>query len=119
MVKRGEPMSAAMQEAVAAKFRALGEPARLALLQILMAGERSVGELVDASGFSQANVSKHLTTLAQAGFLARRKSGTTVLYAIGDRVVNELCELMCRRVEAQAHASMRAITGRPRRGRTG
>ncbi len=110
MPKKVERMSEAMQEAVAAKFRALGEPARLALLQILMGGERSVGELVDATGFSQANVSKHLGTLTSAGFLTRRKSGTAVIYAIGDAVVNELCDLMCKRVVDEA----RAIVGEPR-----
>lgn len=116
MARRGERMSPAMQDAVAAKFRALGEPSRLALLQLLLDGERSVGELVEASGLSQANVSKHLATLTGAGFLLRRKAGTTVLYAVGDTVVGELCDLMCRRVAAQARESAKAIEGPGRKG---
>jgi len=92
-------MSPRMLDAVALQFRALSEPARLALLQLLRRGEASVNALTAASGFSQANTSKHLSMLHAAGFLNRRKQGTTVLYAIADPVVHELCNLMCARVK--------------------
>jgi DNA-binding transcriptional ArsR family regulator len=91
-------MSPQTLEAVAAQFRALAEPTRLALLQELQSGELSVNELTAAAGFSQANTSKHLAVLYAADFLRRRKQGTTVLYSIADPMVHELCKLMCARV---------------------
>jgi len=87
-----------MLEAVAAQFRALSEPARLSLLQELQQGEATVNELTQSSGFSQANTSKHLAMLHAAGFLVRKKRGTSVRYSIADPIVNELCRLMCARV---------------------
>ena len=80
---------------VAAYFQALSEPARLRLLNLLRDGERSVGELAEATGQSAANVSRHLALLAQHGLLAREVRGTSVFYAIADPAVYELCNLVC------------------------
>lgn len=107
-----KPMSDALVDAVAVRFRALAEPARLRILQHLLAGERSVNDLTEASGLSQANTSKHLSILHAAGFVARRKVGTTVYHAIADPAVHELCELMCTRIAEQARAGARAVGGR-------
>jgi len=102
-------MSDALIEAVASRFRALAEPARLRILQHLLSGERSVNDLTEATELSQANTSKHLATLHAAGFLERRKEGTAVYYAIADPVVHKLCDLMCARIAAQARAGARAV----------
>ena len=75
---------------VAERFRMLGDPLRLSLLRALSAGEMSVGELVQATGASQANVSKHLRLLLNAGMLTRRKEGLHVFYAITDPSVFEI-----------------------------
>src|SRR6188768_4054061 len=80
---------------VAERFRTLGEPMRLRLLQALRDGERSVGDLVDEVGAGQANVSKHLQLLHRMGFVQRRKEGTTALYRIADPNVFKLCDLVC------------------------
>ncbi len=80
---------------VAAYFQALSEPARLRLLNLLRDSERSVGELAQATGYSAANVSRHLALLAQHGLLAREVRGTSVYYAIADPAVYELCNLVC------------------------
>lgn len=85
-------------EQVAARFRALGEPARLGILRALCAGEQSVGDLQDRTGLNQANLSRHLQVLAAAGFVTRRKDGVFVLYDLADANVLRLCELMCARV---------------------
>lgn len=114
MGNKGSGMTPAMLAAVADQFRVLSEPTRLALVQLLMAGERSVGELAQASGLSQASASKHLALLAEAGFLARRKEATTVYYSIADEVVHRLCELMCERVSHRAEADAAALKS-PRR----
>jgi DNA-binding transcriptional ArsR family regulator len=95
----------ALQE-IAARFRALSEPTRLAILQELKSGARTVGELVESLELSQANVSKQLAVLREAGFLKREQRGTSAHYSICDPLVLKLCKLMCdgmnRRARAQA-----------------
>ena len=87
--------------AIAERFKALGEPMRLRLLQALRAGECSVGELAERTGGGQANVSKHLQVLFQQGYVARRKEGTTSWYRITDPQVFTMCELVCGGLEEE------------------
>lgn len=94
---------------VAGYFQALAEPARLRILNLLRAGERSVGELAQKCGYSVANVSRHLATLTKHGFIEREARGTSVYYRIADESVFELCDLVCgnvgRLLERSAKAS--------------
>jgi len=94
---------------IAERFKALGEPARLQLLRCLQGGELSVNELVEETGLGQANVSKHLQLLYGMGFVTRRKEGLYVYYALADRNVFKLCDLMCGRIEAQLEAQQRLL----------
>ncbi len=105
-----ETMTKAMLERVAEQFRALSEPSRLRLMNLLFDGERAVGDLVEASGLSLANVSKHLGLLYQAGWVTRRKAGLKVVYALADVRTHALCRLMCDRVRERAVAEG-ALTG--------
>jgi len=82
-------------DAMAEKFRLLGDTTRLAILRALMEGEKSVGQVVEETGRGQANVSKHLKLLADAGLVARRKEGLQVFYQVDDPVVEKLCGLVC------------------------
>lgn len=107
-----------MLERVAAQFKALGEPSRLALMNLLFDGECTVGELVEASGLSLANVSKHLGLLHQTGWVTRRKDGLSVVYAIADERTFGLCDLMCARVRELASAAA-AATAPAKRRRSG
>ena len=79
---------------IAERFGALAEPMRLRLLNALRRGEKSVGELADDSGASQANTSKHLQLLLQQGFVEKRKEATTTWYRVADPAVFELCSLI-------------------------
>jgi len=81
-------------EQIAVRFRMLGEPMRLRILQAVCRNRLSVGEIVDATGASQANVSKHLALLAGAGMLTRKKDGQSVLYGMKDPLILKLCELV-------------------------
>ncbi len=83
---------------VAHGFQALAEPTRLAVLNLLMDGESTVSQLVEASGLGQANVSKHLKKLHEMGFVTRRREGQWVWYRVADEGVEELCTLMRARV---------------------
>ena len=90
-------------EAVARRFEVLGVPARLRLLSTLeKGGEQTVGELVEATGFRQSNVSKHLGLLAEEGILARRRDGVHVYYALDDPTLGALCMLVSRRLRDEA-----------------
>jgi len=80
---------------VSAYFKVLSEVSRLEVLCALKEGRRNVGEIVTETGLGQANVSKHLKVLAQAGFVSREPEGVSVYYAIVDPVVFQLCELVC------------------------
>ena len=81
-------------EQVAARFKLLGEPMRLRILQAVCRGPRSVSDIVAATGSTQANVSKHLALLAAGGILTREKNGQCVYYGMKDRLVMKLCELV-------------------------
>ncbi len=91
---------------VAQYFSALSEPNRLRILNCLRDGELNVGELAERCQCSQANVSRHLSTLAKHGFVARESRGTTAIYRIADPSIYALCDLVCgnvmRQLEAQA-----------------
>jgi len=89
------PLPDPLIELIAQRFRVIGEPMRIKLLDALRDGEATVGELVDRLGASQQNVSKHLGVLHQAGIVGRRKDGTFVRYAIADPSVFDLCEQVC------------------------
>lgn len=94
---------------IAERFRALAEPARLQILQQLRGGERTVTELVDATGLGQANVSKHLQVLLAAGFVGRRKAGLYTWYRLADQDVFRVCDLMCGRLETEARRRRRML----------
>ena len=94
-------MTPELLDLVANRFKVLAEPARLEILNRLRNGEMTVGDLVEATGFGQANVSKHLQLLHSSGFLERRKEGLFVYYSLADDTVFTLCEMMCGRLEAE------------------
>jgi len=100
---------------VAARFKALSEPARLAILSALQTGEKSVGELVNASGRSQPNVSQHLASLLKAGLVTCRRDGNRVLYSNADPYVLKICDAVCSSLTARARAEAERMgaLGRP------
>jgi ArsR family transcriptional regulator len=91
---------------VAEKFRMLGDPTRLSILRVLIAGEKNVGTVVTETGQSQANVSKHLKMLAEAGMVGRRKEGLQVFYRVSDPLIERLCSLVCGAILEEAHTQV-------------
>lgn len=83
---------------VAEYFKVLSEVSRLQVLNCLRSGPMNVSEIVEATGLGQANVSKHLKVLNQAGILSRRPSGVSVYYEIIDPLIFQLCDLVCDRL---------------------
>ena len=95
------PLPESVVELIARRFRVIGEPMRIRILDRLRDGEASVHELTVALGTSQQNVSKHLAVLHEAGIVSRHKSGTQTLYAIADDSVLGLCEQVCGGLQRQ------------------
>jgi DNA-binding transcriptional ArsR family regulator len=108
------PVPDELVELIARRFRVLGEPLRIKLLDRLRDGEASVNELSVAIDASQQNVSKHLAVLADAGVLGRRKEGTHVYYRIVDKGVLALCEQVCGSLEQQLRALSELVSGATR-----
>jgi len=95
-------------ERLAAVFRAFGDATRLALLQELKAGARSVNELQGALGTSQANISRQLKVLHDAGLLSRERRGAQVFYAISEPLVMDICDAACRKLNREAGPAVAA-----------
>jgi len=89
------PLPPALVELIARRFRVIGEPMRIRLLDALRDGPMTVNELTRALGASQQNVSKHVGVLAEAGIVGRERDGNHVRCSIADESVFALCELVC------------------------
>jgi DNA-binding transcriptional ArsR family regulator len=85
-------------ERVARYFTVLSEPARLRILHSICQEERSVGQIVDETGMSQSNVSRHLNMMYQAGAVKRRRDGAQVIYGVTDSTLTDVCRAVCVRV---------------------
>jgi DNA-binding transcriptional ArsR family regulator len=105
------PVPDELVELIARRFRVLGEPLRIKLLDRLRDGEATVNELTAALAASQQNVSKHLSVLAEAGIVGRRKEGTHVYYRVVDDGVFELCEQVCGSLEQQLSGLHELVSG--------
>ncbi len=105
------PLPDDLVELIARRFRVIGEPMRIRLLDRLRDGEATVGELSEALSASQQNISKHLAVLADVGILGRRKEGNHVYYRVVDQGVFALCEAVCGSVQQQLRSLNELVTG--------
>ena len=105
-------------------FRTLAEPARLQILNLLRTAEHNVGELAELTGYSIANVSRHLSQLQRQGFVLRESRGNNAYYRIADPAIYQLCDMVCgqiaKRFDAQAaqgaaFTALRTAAKTPRR----
>lgn len=99
-------------ELIARRFRALADPTRLRIINLLRGQEEaSVGEIAAQVGGSQQNISKHLGALHAEGFVARRKQGTSAIYRIADPGVHQICDGVTSGLEAQLAELEAALSG--------
>ena len=85
------PDAEIVQTEVAAKFfRGLGDATRLKIIQLLLDGEKNVGELVALTGVPQGRVSTHLSCLRWCGYVSTARDGRRVYYRVADARVREL-----------------------------
>ena len=95
------PLSQAAIEMIAARFHALGDVSRLKLMFAVGNDEKNVTQLVAATSLTQANVSRHLKTLTDAGFLVRRREKSQVFYSTSNATAFQLIELVSENLKIQ------------------
>ncbi len=93
-IKKKRSLTDEELENIALHFKLLGEPMRLKILQAVCHEARTVNDIVTTVGATQANVSKHLSLLATAGIVSRKKDGQFVYYGLKDKLTLKMCELV-------------------------
>ncbi len=102
------PLSERARERIAERFRALGEPMRLKILERLFRSPASVGDILGSVGGTQANVSKHLALLHAGGLVRRRREGLKTVYSIADPTLERICAIVCDAVARDAREEAEA-----------
>ncbi|HEY8645375.1 MAG TPA: metalloregulator ArsR/SmtB family transcription factor [Gaiellaceae bacterium] len=105
------PLPDDLVELIARRFRVIGEPMRIRLLDRLREGETSMSDLAETLNASQQNISKHLAVLADVGIVGRRKAGNHVYYRIVDEGVFALCDQVCGAVQQQLRTLNELVAG--------
>ena len=100
-MKRDKHIQQMVYEGQATVLKAMGQPTRLQILDLLKEGERCVCEIFPAIHQEQANVSKHLSILKQAGILDSRKDGLRIIYRIKNREVLDLLKIVSQMLKDQ------------------
>ncbi|ELR99683.1 helix-turn-helix transcriptional regulator [Gloeocapsa sp. PCC 73106] len=95
-------------------FKVLAEESRIHILCSLKSGEKSVSEIIEATGLGQANVSKHLKILNQAGLVSREQQGINVFYQISNPFLFELCDLVCSSIAWQVDLQNQQLAELPK-----
>ena len=94
---------------IARRLKALADPTRLAILHSLCKGEMNVTELVEDTGFNQANVSKHLRILREEGLVTPRREQRRIFYTLSSGLSREVCDLICRSLESKASSERKIL----------
>lgn len=95
------PIAPAVLAMIAEFFKVLSEVSRLQILCTLKSGEKNVSQIIELTGLGQANVSKHLKILTQAGLVDKNQEGVHVVYRIANPLVFPLCDLVCNSIAEQ------------------
>jgi DNA-binding transcriptional ArsR family regulator len=96
-------------EQVAGQFQVLSDPMRLKILHQLQQGEHTVSELVETTGGSQSNVSKHLSILRSAGLVSRRAEGNSAFFSIQAPFIFDVCDLVCNGIKSKIDKQSRVF----------
>lgn len=102
-------MTDATFDEIAQRFRALSDPMRLKILYKLGSEELTVTGIVERTGGSQPNISKHLSTLLSHGLVHRRPEGTSAFYSVTDLSIFDLCDQVCGGIDRDLVARRRAF----------
>lgn len=105
-----DPKTGLLFEKIADRLKSLADPTRLAILHLLQKGEMRVTDILAEVGGSQANVSKHLGVLRQAGFVTCRRDGVNIFYSVADGSVFTICRAICDGIERTVDEEREAIS---------
>lgn len=98
---------------IASWFRTLAEPSRLKILRTLEEhGEMNITEIVEATGLTQANVSRHVLSLVDAGMVGRRREGLSTVCFISDPSITELCDNVCSNLLKRLSTQVKKLGGK-------
>lgn len=89
-------MDRQLREFKAQIFQALAHPTRIAIVEALCHGERTVGQLIAELGLEQANASQHFAVLRAKRVVAARKAGNQVYYSLRDPVLIDVLQILRR-----------------------
>lgn len=103
------PLPDELIELISERFRAIGEPLRIKILEQLRDEPRSVQDLVAALGTSQQNVSKHLGVLRGLGIVSRQRVGSYAYYTIQDQSLLRVCDEVCGSLRERIEGLNKAI----------
>jgi DNA-binding transcriptional ArsR family regulator len=109
--KTPPPLSEEALILIASWFRTLAEPSRLKILRALEEEEKNITELVEATGLTQANVSRHVQSLVDAGIVGRRREGLTAICFIADPSITELCDNVCNNLLKRLSQQVKKLGG--------
>jgi len=98
-----------LQEYKASVFQALAHPTRIAILEVLREGEFAAGAIQERLGAEQANISQHLAILRSRQIVNSRKQGNQVFYALRNKVLIEVLDLMRQYFQAHLHESVQML----------
>lgn len=88
-------------ELVARRFKLLSDPMRLKILHALHSGEKTVTEIVELTGSTQPNISKHLAALRNGGLVRRRSESNLAYFSIAAPFIFELCDRVCQSIATE------------------
>jgi ArsR family transcriptional regulator len=99
-----------LQEYKASVFQALAHPTRIAILELLRAGEIPAGVIQERLGVEQANLSQHLAILRSRQIVHSRKQGNQVFYSLRNKVLFKVLDLMRQYFQAHLHDSIQMLS---------
>lgn len=109
--KSPPPVSDEALDLIASWFRTLAEPSRLKILRALEEGEKNITELVASTGLTQANVSRHVQSLVDAGMVGRRREGLAAVCFIADPAITDLCDSVCSNLQKRLAQQVKKLGG--------
>ena len=100
-------------ESASSYFALLAEPMRLRILHAICDRERTVNDIVAATGATQTTVSRHLNAMHRVGALARRRDRNFTWYSVADATLTELCRAVCVHVASRDPFGAPPTTAQP------
>jgi DNA-binding transcriptional ArsR family regulator len=104
-------MNPSIFEFQASFCKAMGNPIRLQVIHALRDQPKTVTEIMQDTGSSQSNISRHLSVLRGIGVVKSERHGTEIFYCLADPKAGEVCDLVRKMLSEQMHKRLKIIQG--------